>query len=398
MAYAPRPNDSRLKVAFYTPTASGGHARFTQCTMEGIHLASPGIELVLCTSHDLAPGFRQTSYRISAVLPPLRPRSAFDSRLAWAVSRLRHYTDRDRRFLEWVQEEKPDIVHLQEWFPFGAAKLVRALHRQGVRVILTVHNLFRHEDFFPGHSWLQGLFEHRGWASCDRLIVMSPELAGQLSELARVPGKRIRCVPHFVWPEGSSVAPGGEEAKRLRRTALLFGALRRNKGAEILIAACAREPEFHAIIAGHSPDRDYCSGLETLVRQMGAKVVIRNRFYGEAELPALFAEASVAVFPYTSFGSQSGALFTAVSHETPVIGTRVGALGATIEREGIGLGVPPQNIVAMAEAIAAIHRPDAYGRMMTQIRALKHRQGITAIGESLAGIYRELLEESVLPD
>jgi glycosyltransferase involved in cell wall biosynthesis len=379
-----------MKVAFYTPTASGGHAWFTQCMMEGIQAAAPGLDLVLCTSEDLAPSHRKGSYRIAAVLPALRPRKCFNSKIGWALSRLWHYPRRDRLFLEWVGKERPDVVHLQEWFPFGAAYLVRRLQGLGAKVIVSVHNLKRHEQYFPWHSHVQAWFEKSGWRRADRLVVMSPDLASELCEVTRITHDKVCVVPHFVWPGGSEVSHDVAQRKRGMRNVLLFGAIRRNKGVELFIDALARTPDLQGMIVGYCPDASYSESLRTRIRQSRANVIYENRYFEEDEISGLFSRTSVAVFPYTSFGSQSGALFLAVANETPVVGTRVGALGTTIDHYGLGLAVDPGDPTALAEALRAIHEPDSYLSAVDQAKRLKETQSILAIGAQLAEIYHQL--------
>lgn len=379
-----------MKVAFYAPTASGGHARFTQCLMEGVKLAAPGLELVLCTSKNLADEHKRASYAIHTVLPVLEHRSTYPSKLAWIRSRMGHYFHRERLFLEWVGAEKPDVVHLQEWFPFTAAGLVRGLQEQGAKVVVSVHNIYRHEEFFPGHAWLQHLFERRAWKRSDRLIVMSPELSAELGRSTKKSLGEIDCVPHFVWPGGSIVAQDMIGLKRELRNVLLFGAIRRNKGVETFIDAMSGMPDYSGLIAGRCEDSDYAHSLEARIARSGGNVIFRNIFIQDQEIPRLFQEASLAVFPYSQFASQSGALYMAVANETPAVGTRVGALGSTIERYGLGLAVDPGDPTALAEALRAIHEPDSYLSAVDQAKRLKETQSILAIGAQLAEIYHQL--------
>jgi rhamnosyl/mannosyltransferase len=59
-------------------------------------------------------------------------------------------------------------------------------------------------------------------------------------------------------------------------------------------------------------------------------------------------EATVAVFPYRSGESASGALATALGHGLPVVASEV--LGETVKEYGAGLVVPPDDPAALAEA------------------------------------------------
>jgi DNA-binding transcriptional LysR family regulator len=65
-----------LRVVMVTPSASGGHARYTSELMNALRDAAPPseLQLSLLTSTDLDPEFRAPRYEIAAVLPPLRRR------------------------------------------------------------------------------------------------------------------------------------------------------------------------------------------------------------------------------------------------------------------------------------------------------------------------------------
>ncbi len=380
-----------MKVVFYTPSAGGGHARFSQCLLEGLRSADPELDLVLCTSRDLMDEYVSPSYRIERLFPGIIPRQQFRSVAHWLFSRVTHYYHRDTALLRWVEAHRPDVVHLQqEWFLPLAAQLVRRLQQLGARVVVSVHNLYRHESHFPGHSRLQELFERRAWRRADRLIVMSPELADQLEARTVVPRSRIAVVPHFVWPGGTTVMPQEIERKRAQRRALLFGAVRRNKGIEQFIDACTLAGDVSGLVAGHCPDPGYANSIATRIAERGAPVEFRNRFLGETEIAGLFQESSLAVFPYTSFGSQSGSLFMAVAHETPAVGSDVGAIGSTISREGLGLVVPRGDATELAAAMRGLLEVSQYLPACAATRRVKARQGVPAIGWQLVQHYREL--------
>lgn len=380
-----------MKVAFYTPTGKGGHAKFSQCLLEGLRLARPQWELILCTSHDLGDEYASNAYRIERLCEGVRPKPEFPTRIHWVANRMVHYHRRDAAFLRWAEQARPDVVHLQEWFFLSAARFVSRLQQLGCRVVMSVHNLYRHEQHFPGQSRLQQFFEHRAWRKADRLVVMSPKLGTELAERAKVSPHRIAMVPHFVWPEGSEVPSAKIEPKRARRVALLFGAIRSNKGIEDFIDACAKAGDVSGLIAGHCLDSGYAAALAERIERSGARVEFRNRFFREAEIVQLFAESSVAVFPYTSFGSQSGALFMAVAHETPVVGSEVGVIGDTIREAGLGEVVAPRAPAQLAAAVERVLQPEHYSAVSAAVRRMKASQSVREVGRQLAESYELVL-------
>lgn len=358
--------------------------------MTGVNQADAGIHLKLCSSVNLPSEFCIPGADCLRLLPPLRPAAEFPTRLHWAVSRLKHYTVRDMRFVRWVQEQRPDIVHVQEWFPLLSRRFVRKIQNCGTKVVVSVHNLVRHEEHFPGHARVQAAFERRAWREAERLVVMGPGLAKTLTETFGISESSVRLVPHMVWPTSVNLDSNRLVQKRQKKTALMFGMIRRNKGAETLVAACSARDELLGLIAGHAEDPGYVSALREQARMQMASVEIRNHFYGENEIGDLFSESSLAVFPYTSFASQSGALFMAVAHETPSIGTDVGALGETIRQNGIGLLVPPNDSAALSKAIDSLHEPARYEAAVAQCKRMKRDFSLQRIGALMTDVYRGL--------
>lgn len=383
-----------MKIAIFNAFARGGHAVFTHCLIDGLAHHQGKKNLFWIASEDLAPAHRAAPVTIVDILPALKMRTAYPSKLAWVGSRLSYYYRRERIFLEWVRVHRPDIVHLQEWFPEFGAALVTRLQRLGARVVITVHNLERHEQHYPGQRRWQRFLEHRMWRRADRLVVLADCLRDQLCATSGVDRARVACIPHWVWPGGTSVPPAAAEIKRTQKTALLFGALRSNKGIDVFIRACAGQAELSGLVVGFTEDRQYLAQLNALIRKLDAPVTIENRFIAESDVGALFARASIAVYPYTNFLSQSGALFTAVSHETPVVGTNSGALGETIDLHGLGATVQtgqPQELLAAMRSVLEAKR---YETAVAACQRLKQVQTIALTGKLTADLYQNLVSNS----
>src|SRR5688500_4218623 len=93
--------DHRTCICMFTPTASGGHARYAWELLNALSKHDVRCELV--TSEDLDSQFRSETYAIHSILPPLRHRNSFSTRFAWAISRLAHYPRREWMFLRWLK-------------------------------------------------------------------------------------------------------------------------------------------------------------------------------------------------------------------------------------------------------------------------------------------------------
>src|SRR4030088_2643643 len=93
-----------LNVCMYTPTASGGHALYTQELLTALAEVGPGrgVSAELVTAENLAAENQTTCYPIHSILPRLVPRHEFPNPMAWATSRMAYYPRRERVFLDWV--------------------------------------------------------------------------------------------------------------------------------------------------------------------------------------------------------------------------------------------------------------------------------------------------------
>ena len=121
-------------VVMYTPSADCGHALYSWELLNALagHPRAACCRFELVTSRNLEPRFRSDRYRIHAMLPPLRDRRTFRTRLAWAVNRLNHYARREQAFVDWLRG-RPAVttVHFQEGPPWHAAKVFRQVKRLG---------------------------------------------------------------------------------------------------------------------------------------------------------------------------------------------------------------------------------------------------------------------------
>lgn len=148
---------------------------------------------------------------------------------------------------------------------------------------------------------------------------------------------------------------------------LLFGAIRPNKGIELLprIAHSAWKvnPDIRFVVAGELPPRNSISAKNWIERVYGVKenickdirVTWIDDFVPDAEVAPLFHNASLVLLPYTD-ATQSGVLMMAFGMGVPVLTTDVGDFPETIENNRTGRVVvcDAEKIgVAVAEMVMA---------------------------------------------
>jgi glycosyltransferase involved in cell wall biosynthesis len=390
----------RGTVVVFAPTASGGHARYAWELTRAMAHHPRGYRFELVSTRDLDAAFR-ADYPTHPVLPPLRGRREFGTRLAWMLNRAAYYPVRERRFLKWLRT-RPDVVavHLQEWKPWLAAPLIRRMQALGKRVFYTVHNVLPHRYPPLVPRRLMRHWIRRACLRCDGLFVHSQRLADELAAFLGAGHPPITVVPHGVWtvPDAAAEEP---LAQRLSRKRLLFfGAIRRNKGLHLLLDATSRLPGYHVTIAGEPLEREYFDGevmpRVRALRDAGADVELRDGFVPDEQVGGLFAGHSAAVLPYTSqFVAQSGVAFMALAYGLPVVASAAGGLRDLLGEYRIGATFDAESPDALAAAVRALHEQSDPRELERDIRAARRRFTWQAAAGATIAAYAPLPEQPV---
>jgi glycosyltransferase involved in cell wall biosynthesis len=329
-----------------TPSATGGHARYTWELMTALRREAPPSELALTllTSADLDPEFRTSAYEIADVLPPLR--RGFPTRVHWAVGRTMHYARREEAILKWLRSRpRVDVVHYQEP-PFGSPLHFRRVRWAGASPVATVHNVSPHTYPVQAVRHLSDLAARLGWLQCATLFVHS---SGLKDELARDLGRRsppVVAIPHGVWSGHRPAAPPRRDGPLL-----LFGVMHRYKGLHLMLDALRFLPGRRLVLAGAFPDAEFAREIRHRIDSERLPVEVLDRFVPEAEVGALYGGAALSVLPYAEFHSQSGVLHLAIAYGVPAVVTDVGALGEQVRRDRIGVVAPAGDAEALARAV-----------------------------------------------
>jgi glycosyltransferase involved in cell wall biosynthesis len=360
-----------LSICMYTPTASGGHARYTYAVLSALSEVgkNEGVRVSLVTSHDLDPQYRTSLYPIHGVLPPLVPRSEYSNPLYWFLSRMIHYIRRDKIYLRWLKDCKScDGIHFQEYQAWYQAPWhFRVLKARGLSLFFTVHHLGTHR-FLPNvlqalyPRYLRDYFHRAAFKRCDALFVHTEGVRQELVELLGKERPPIFITPHGVWDsadDADTVVNLRERAQR--RRLLFFGRLHPDKGLTVLLRAMGRLPDCNLTIAGPPTDPGHHKEIRNLIEQLPAgQIKLIDRFVEDDEMGRLFEQSSLVVLPYTHSPGQSGILLDALAHRLPVVVNEVGVLGESVRRWGIGELVPPNDDAALADAVREMLTLDRY--------------------------------------
>lgn len=146
------------------------------------------------------------------------------------------------------------------------------------------------------------------------------------------------------------------------KTVLFFGIIVESKGLLCLIRAfasvAARVPSSRLVVAGQ-PFQDCRPYLEEIERLgLGDRVQTDLRYIPMAEIPGYFQWADLVVLPYRD-ASQSAVLQVAYAFGRPVVASAVGGLAEAVEHRKSGILVPPDDEVALADAIVELLMHDA---------------------------------------
>lgn len=264
------------------------------------------------------------------------------------------------RFVRHVRRVKADVVHFQ-WLSIPAIdrSIIRRLKKLGVRVLFTVH------DTTPLNAAARSVVQLLGWRQVleefDRLIVHTETSKRRLLEMGV--STPISLIPHGLLEFGTA-----SPKKRDGNVILFFGSIKHYKGLDVLLKAFDLM-EVPANLRVVGAPRDHAPYLEILAQMRKRdRVELDFRYYDNAEIPSLMADASLVVFPYRLIDG-SGALLTALAYHKPFVATDVGMF-RELAGEGSPLLVPPENSAALAARMdEALRDLPRFQAMSDEVRA-----------------------------
>ena len=232
----------------------------------------------------------------------------------------------------------------------GGLPEVAIRHGCRLRLVALVHHPLADErglSLARRHCLLAS--ERAALAAVGRVITTSPWTARRLADFGLQPS-RVRTVEPGVTPLALARADG--EPPRL----LCVGSVSPRKGQDLLVRALARlrDTPWHCDSIGSSTrDPDFAGAVAGLIHEAGLDD--RIQFHGEcddARLRAAYAGADLFVLPshYEGYGM---VVTEAIAAGLPVLTTTGGALSETLP-PGAGIAVPPDDVDALTEALAAL--------------------------------------------
>ncbi|WP_411893335.1 glycosyltransferase [Winogradskyella sp. A2] len=279
-----------------------------------------------------------------------------------------------------INQTQPDSVLFNlQFMKFGDKKIAAALglllplvcKLKRIPNIVLLHNILEEVDLgsagFTSNKIMQKIYGFIG-TSLTKLILQADTVAVTMQKYvdileAKYNAINVKLIPHgtFEIPEQPDYSlPDGP------LQIMTFGKFGTYKKVEGLIEAVERVRQstgldLEVVIAG--TDNPNVPGYLESVKEKYNHVP-QLRFTGyveEQEVPKLFKESAVVVFPYTSTTGSSGVLHQAGSYGKAVVMPDLGDLALLVKDEGyMGEFFEPTSVGSLANAIEALVVNDAY--------------------------------------
>jgi glycosyltransferase involved in cell wall biosynthesis len=176
---------------------------------------------------------------------------------------------------------------------------------------------------------------------------------------------------------------------------LFFGFVRGYKGLDVLLEAMPEVLRTERVVLWIVGEMwgDQRAALRAPLRALGDRVSVVDRYVGNDEMGAVFAEADLVVQPYRS-ATGSGIAPVALDRGVPIVATRVGSLPEVVEDGVSGRLVSPGDAGALALAIREALRPETLAALRDGAAERRRRFGWVRLGEELGDFLRDVQREA----
>ena len=280
-----------------------------------------------------------------------------------------------------INQTQPDAVLFNlQFMKFGDRKIAAALglmlplvcKLKGIPNIVLLHNILEEVDLgsagFTSNKLMQKIYGFIG-SSLTRLILQADTVALTIQKYVDVLEKKYNAKNVTLIPHGTFEVTSEKPDYSIPNGPLqimTFGKFGTYKKVEAMIEAVEKVRartgyDLEVVIAG--TDNPNVPGYLANVQE-AYKHVPQVRFTGyveEEEVPTLFKESAVVVFPYTSTTGSSGVLHQAGSYGKAVVMPDLGDLALLVKDEGYkGEFFEPTSVESLANAIEAIVTNESY--------------------------------------
>ncbi len=277
------------------------------------------------------------------------------------------------RIARTVRRERLDAVIWNVQFAsFGDQRVPAALglagpavlRAMGVPTVALLHNIMETVDLanagYDMHPLVERVVRLAGRV-VTRLVLRADVVALTMPQYVDVLREEYDADNVALIPHGTFDVPGDVDTDVPAGPAqlLAFGKFGTYKKVEPLLEAARRlrgDHDIEVVVAGtDSPNaRGY---LESVRAQYGEDGVRFTGYVAEEDVPTVFGEASVVVFPYTSTTGSSGVVHQAASYGRALVMPEIGDFRRLVEAEGyVGEYFDPDDTDTLTAAIDTILR------------------------------------------
>lgn len=375
-----------------------GEETVVQRTEELIRRHGGEVRTLVKSSRDLAPGLTGKMYAFaSGIYNP------------WSAAEV----------LSEVEAHQIDVVHAHNTYPLFSPSIFRALKKNNVPVVLSLHNQQltcpRADHMRDGKicdtcltsSALQCGFKNcrdnrlESWAYAIRsqtarklglfrdnvtIFIALTQFAKQRLVQSGYDAERISVLPNMAPGPFAAVDPAENHY------VAFAGRLSAEKGIPTLLAAARKLPQLAFRLAGAGPE-------EANFRSMASENV---EFVGKLERQAMidfYRQARLLVLPSNNYEMCPLVISEAMSHGVPVVASRIGGIPELVDHGKSGLLFPVGDVDALAASIERIVESPTLCRELGE--AARHRAqlefGEDRYLEQLLSIYQKAIDRIAPP-
>jgi len=284
------------------------------------------------------------------------------------------------RVAKAIRKEKPDAVLFNlQFLKFGDKKVPAALglllpfvcKMMRIPTISLLHNILEQVDLenagITQNGFLQKIYNFIG-TTLTRFVLASDVLAVTISKYKTILENKYKVNNVALVPHGAFETPPATnyDLPKGPMQVMAFGKFGTYKKVEPMIEAVEllrtkSDLDIEIVIAG--TDSPNTPGYLENVKETYSHV--KNlRFTGyvaEEDVPHIFGDSAVVVFPYTSTTGSSGVLHQAGSYGKAVVLPDLGDLGILVREEGYrGEFFEPENVESLSKALESILTNETY--------------------------------------
>lgn len=288
-------------------------------------------------------------------------------------------TEAEKKITALVRATKPDVAHLHNIAHQLTPSIIRALKREGVPVVQTLHDyqlICPNYLLFTKGSPCERCHKKKYWQAIVNNCVQDSKVASALSAAEMTlhnvllksyehgvnqfiapskflydtlvrwgwDEKQVTYVPHFVEKQRAANT-------KKKNQVLFIGRLTKEKGVHVLIEAARKLKDVDVLFAGTGEEE---AALRNIIKQQKLTHCQLLGFQDTVALDQLIQESQAVVVPSIWFENAPMVVYESLALGTPVIASNRGGLPELIQEGKNGLLFEPGDANALATAIHSL--------------------------------------------